>query len=470
MPALSFMEEIDRISDEFRLKVTISDGDELVTETPPTLTTPAWGLNMSLQGNRDYQHIFRLPNKGGWIQNWVFSRGAEAELLPEAGIENSTAESTTIFRALALTAQAMPMMSSHWFLCPFQSCNGFTVGLAYMDVTVDRLDECSVHPVPCGRFAMDEATGEVFMTAWNEASLMTVGWTASVSSCERIRELFIFEAPKKNGEPPGKPILRNSFYERRDCRICGRPNIPPCRAPAARARAVSRHDSAGKYLFPLQNVYRRFRGCFFGVVVKSVYSPGTRGPQIVAAVPVICDIRHGVASVARRLRINLRQSAFSFGMGPTVGARMLALEPRRGVTARFIEALDSDSGGNASSETSACSTAAGSDAKRIRNQDNVHDRDSIIHLRKVRNRESAARTNEARKRRIAATKAELIELQTNRLPQLKLRLEQVRYENKRLKEMLAAQKHHPDEFINPEGVLPLSINSGILDFNDDIFL
>ncbi len=339
-----------------------------------------------------------------------------------------------------------------------------------MDVTINRLDECSVQPVPCGRFAMDEVTGEVFVTAWNESSLMTIGWTASVSSCERVRELFIFEAPRADGEPPGKPILRNSFYERRDCRLCN-PNTPPCRAPAARARAVSRHDSAGRYLFPLQNVYRRFRGCYFGVVVKSVYTPATRGrPQVVAVVPVICDIRHGVASVARRLRINLRQSALSFGMGPAVGTRMLALEPRRSITARFIEALDSDSGGNASSETSVCSTAAGSDAKRIRNADNVHDRDSIVHLRKVRNRESAARTNEARKQRIAANKAELLELKTNRLPQLKLRLEQVRYENKRLKEMLAAQKQHPDEFIDTDGVLPLPINPALLDFTDDIFL
>lgn len=457
------------------LRVSLADGDTIVTPKTKTLCTPSWAMSLSLEGDRDYEHIFRLPNKGGWIRKWVYSRAAHAELLPEAALANSTTESTTVYRANPSFGTALPTLSTHWFLCPYQSCNGYTVGLAFMDVSLNRLDALSIHPVECGRFAMDEASGEVFMTAYRDGG-MCIAWTQSISSCERVREILVFEAPPSDGIPPTRILLRNSFYERRDCRLCLQfgARKPPCRAPAARARALSR-VAAPDYLFPLQTAYRRFRGSYYGTVVKTRFSY-PRSPTAMCsptthsvAVPIILELRHGIASIARRLKLNLRQSSFSFGVDPRVSQRMLLIDGTRAVSA----AVDSDN----SAESSECSaraspgrSAAAGDAKRIRNADGVLDRDSILHQRKVRNRESAARTNEARKKRILANKAELEHLKCEKLPNLKLREQQLIYENRRLKEMLSALRAPPDDRIDIDAEINISPFAISLDFPEDVFI
>lgn len=465
------------LATELLLRVSLNDSDTLVTQKTPTLTAPRWALSLGLEGQRDYAHVFRLPNKGGWIRKWVYSRVADTEMVPEAGLANSTTESTTIYRASPSFGTAVPMLSTHWFLCPCQSYNGYTVGLAYMDVALDRLDSSCVAPAECGRFAMDEATGEVFMTAWR-GNEMVVAWTQSISSCERVRELLLFEAPCADGMEPEHLILRNSFYERRDCQFCGGSSYPPrqpCHAPAARARQIS-HTRPTDYLFPLQSAYRRFRGSYYGTVEKTRYARGMSGATF-SKVPIVLDLRHGIASVSRRLKINLRQSSVSFGVDPRVSSRMLFVDARRRITACGI---DLDSGGELSGDSECSGRAsprgadpsAAGDAKRKRNADGVLDRDSILHLRKVRNRESAARTNEARKRRIQATKAELEDLKTNKVPALKLKEQQLLYENKCLKEMLSSQRSLPDERIEANGDIPLSAGplSDIIDFPDEVFL
>jgi len=442
IPSIFDDDELDALSNQFRLKVAITAGEKIVTENHSEFAVPNWGGRMQLQGNRDYRHIFRLPNKGGWIQKWVYSRVEPTEYVPECAVDNSTAESTTLFRQQA--GMAIPMMSSHWFLCPCQSLNGYTIGLAYMDITLNKLDQYCVGPQPIGRFVMDEESGEVFMTAWsNESKCMTIAWTQSVSSCERVREVLLFEASKFNGEPPGRCLLQNSFYERRDCKLCSvhsnyqENTIPPCRAPAASAKTISKANPSD-YIFPLQTAYRRFRGCFFGVAVKTVHNygittgctPGANSfelnynSRIEAIVPIVCDIRHGVASVTRRLRLNLRSSAITFGMGPRVTSRFLGLDARRYITANVPDGTSdieqrSNGNGNHSSNDSTSTDSRGNctdkETKRRRNADTIFDRNTIGHQRKVRNRLSAQKTNKARKERIDRNKAELEDLKTNNI-------------------------------------------------------
>ncbi len=328
-------------------------------------------------------------------------------------------------------------MSSHWLLCPFQSCNGYTVGIAYMDVSLNHLDDLCVHPVHVGKFAMDETTGEVFMTAWPGNSFMVIGWTASVSSCDRVRELFLFEAPKVDGIEPRKLLLQNSFYERRDCRICNSPTIPICHAPPSRVNSTN--SSPSNYLFPLRNVYRRFRGCYFGVCVKTKYTHHSdrSSTRTVTAESIVCDIRHGIAAVSRRLRINLCQGSFSFGIGPSVTANgLLPIDTRRRITAQCIEEAESNEGssdGAASSSNSAGATIASTvgAVRRRRNQDSVHDRDTARHQRKLRNRESARRANEARKRHLIAAEEELNDLKS-KVPQLLQRKRELEEEKEEL--------------------------------------
>lgn len=432
--------DFSRMPNDLRLKVSLDDDvkRKLVTQPEPYVWAPQWGLSVDLQGYRDYSHIFRLPNMGGWIQKWVYSRGAETELVPEDALDNSTTESTTIFRCLPNFRQAEPVLSTHWFLCPFKSWNGFTVGLAFLDVQMADLTTTAVAPEACGRFAMDETTGEVFMTSWRAAeSLMVVAWTQTISSCERVRELFTFEAEPVDGAPPGRVLLRNSFYERRNCRICGDvvgSNLnPPCRAPA-RPRSVRKRRPDD--LLPLQTMYRRFRGFFFGTCVKTRYHYTQRDDGVSTVVPssvpvpIILDIRHGIASVSRRLRLNLRRRALSFGTDPRVG---MLLRPGR----LSVNDYPTDSSTGTSEESSRTSSGpvarrTPGEARRIRNSDAVLDRDSILHQRRVRNRESAARTNQARKMKLEANMRELEELKT-RMPVLYAKMQQLQLENTQLK-------------------------------------
>lgn len=438
----------DELSD-YILQLNLNEGDKLATEPhSQEVAMPHWGAAMRLIGQRDYSHVFRLPNMGGWIQKWVYARGAEVEVVPERALTNSTAESTTVFRALAKDRMAIPVLSTHWFLCPYQSLNGFTVGLAFMDVLLDRLDEMTVPTAACGRFALDEATGEMFLTAYNKDGFMHIAWTQSVSSCERVREVFLFSASDQDGAPPERVLVRNSFYERRNCRICGDAVASsllkvPCNSPASRPTDFSSERAErGDYLFPLQNVYRRFRGNFFGTCVKTLYTydNGATPSRRTAQVPLFLDIRHGVASVARRLKINLKQSAVSFGLDPRVSSRILFLPPNQPLT---IEGAEPEPNGNVSGHTASESSSHAAvdngrcpvDAQRIRNADGL-DRESVLHLRKVRNRESARRTNEERKRKYEANKAELADLRT-KVPLLRMRQQELQYENMHLRERVA---------------------------------
>ena len=456
---------MERDSNQLKLRVVLPNNDDkLVTDTPPVLEAPSWALNQQLSGRRDYSRVFRLPNENLWIRKWVYSRISPTEYIPQSAMDNSTTESTTVFRCLPNDRLVIPKMSCHWLLCPFQSFNGYTVGLAYMDVTLNYLDDSCVHPVHVGRFAMDEASGEVFVTAWhsNKHAYMTVGWTASVSSCERVRELFLFECPAVDGNAPTNLLLQNSFYERRNCHICKSPNTPVCNAPASRSNTTNSHrsssSSTGAYLYPLRNVYRRFRGCYFGVCVKTKYvhhqinQPPVR---TVSAERIVCDIRHGIASVSRRLRMNLSYGSFSFGTDPLVIAnRILAIDTRRRISAKCIETNSNAESSEISCEEAASSHSIGAGAgagagvanknvnvgdenvKRRRNSDTVFDRDTARHRRKLRNRESAKRSNANRKLRLQNTEQELDELR-EKLPKLQQRHRELQNENFQLRQCLS---------------------------------
>lgn len=310
---------------------------------------------------------------------------------------------------------------------------------------------------------MDESTGEVFMTAWHSNSFMTVGWTESVSSCERVRELFLFEAPHVDGDAPTRLLLQNSFYERRDCRICNSPDKPICRAPASRpTNTIRSNQSSSPYLYPLRNAYRRFRGFYFGVCLKTKYTLHSDRPpsRTLSLESIVCDIRHGVESISRRLRINLRPGSFSFGTGPSVVAnRILAIDTRRRITAQSIEATESsevssDEAASSSHSAGATSVSTTGTVKRRRNSDTVHDRDTAEHRRKLRNRVSAARANAARRRHIEQTEAELTDLKENKLPQLERRYQELQDENQQLNRRISAQKLTitPNDCIDIDGV------------------
>ncbi len=173
------------------------------------------------------------------------------------------------------------------------------------------------------------------------------------------------------------------------------------------------------------------------------------------AVPIFLDIRHGIASISRRLKLNLRQTALSFGTDPRVTSRVLVVRPNRRITASGVSLeTGGDLSGNVSSDCSGRASPSRSerssgthDAKRRRNADGVLDRDSVLHMRKVRNRESAARTNEARKRKIEDNRRELENLKKNKVPALKLKEQQLIYENRRLRELAALDGAISDESI-----------------------
>lgn len=285
------------------------------------------------------------------------------EAISEDSFANSAVESMTLFRIEGLdrsdqSVLITPTVSSHYLFIPCQTINGYTVGLAYLDILYERdsygIKDNRVPPLRLGRFVIDDATGEMFCTAWMD-NLMVVAWTQSIIKCERVREFLLFEAPK-DGTPPRSLLLRNSFFERRSCALCGLGRSistlpPPCSGidnrrlsqdPASSAfnnnSSSSSHSSSqrqvSRKLTNIAAIYRRFRGSYFGVVLKTRYGTD-RQPQSQQLVPVFAELKHGLHTVKVGFKNNLRKNIDFvlggasndgyFGMNPRSAAKSLLL-------------------------------------------------------------------------------------------------------------------------------------------------
>lgn len=440
--------------------------------TSTAITTPHTG-NFELPGQRSRQNIFRLPDMGGILHDWLYSR-PEMEAIDDEALYKSTTECSTIFRIQDFdpfngTIAVSPAVSNHWFLVPYQTINQFTVGLCYLDVTYQREDggDNRVPPLQVGRFAMEDETGEVFACGWRD-NIMVVGWIQSVLKCERVRELMLFQAPP-DGQAPTNVLLQNSFYERRDCRLCGIGSSmatlpPPCSGISNR---LSGDPTAPRPLVNVASLYRRFRGGYFGVVVKTRYAavPEQHYKELV---PVYIDVRHGHFELRKRFtqslkkNVNLvvtpRRTESLFGISPRTNSRLLLLktnEPVRKSTVLEVNFLDEDDmeirisparrrrridGGSASAspnhESSSDSQHGSADSPgrtmRVRNEDDL-DRESVLHMRKIRNRESAARANAQRKKALQEKTQELKKLKTVVVPALEERERNLTAENEALR-------------------------------------
>lgn len=436
--------------------------------------------HFEVMGSRSYQDIFRLPNLGGVVRNWLFTRPT-MEAVGEESFANIAVESTTLFRIEHVdntnkSVTITPTVSNHWLLVPCQTVNGYTVGLAYLDVTYQRdeqgISDNRVPPVRLGRFVIEDDTGETFLTGWMD-DIMVVGWTQSFIKCERVRELLLFEAPRTNGVAPSNLLLRNSFFERRNCALCGRGSSistlpPPC--SGVTKRAAQSETSRPPMLTNVTALYRRFRGAFFGVCLKTRYGPD-REPDMQQLVPIFVDARHGLHTVKTSLKNNLRknvnivvgQSSNNgyFGVNPRSASRLLLLRANnpidaevdmledgaalsessgrtRSVELRRSSSPRSDMGREKSSSSTEVDATERHGPKRIREEDPLQ-RDSISHQRKVRNRISAQRSNELRKMVLEQRKAELEDLK-KRLPLLNDKLVQLQNENRMLRSYMYAMK------------------------------
>lgn len=377
-------------------------------------------------------------------------------------------------------------LSSHWFLIPYENINGFLIGLGYCLVVYDQLDRsmsANALDQPCGRFAMDEETGEVFMTAFRPDGLVFVGWTQSISTCQRVRELFLFVAPKEDGQEPHQLVLRNSFYERRNCRMCGLSNqaetlAPPC-SGAPRRKTSNPVDFTG-FSFP----DRRFRGDYFGICVKTLYDEKTRRRLRSQAIPILVDIRHASTMVDAALKQHLRQSVvtqYSFGprsvlvdlIRPAAFLRnwyecmKASANPIDAIMERIdvnMPSSDDARGLKKSRKRQGIRKTGGNDfvsditkdVQRVRNSDTL-DRETLRHERVRRNRAAAQRANMERKRRIEATTAELADLKENILPRMRVRVKDLREENIKLKQLLGQPAAEESGRFHEDLLLPKSV-------------
>eukprot|EP00170_Pyropia_yezoensis_P010110 contig_46092_g10148 len=288
-----------------------------------------------------WRRIFRLPELSSWLRMWLLTPASDAEAVPVASLRAAAAEYSEVYRQPPGKAPGVPLelddmvprLALTWLLLPTSSVNGLSLGLVWTDVAANALDgdPMVIGPAPSGRFALDEGTGELFATSWRPSNdTLVVAWTASVLSCERVRETIHFDAPAPN-TLPAHIIVRMTFHERRFCRLCGPttgrsvppPDLsdlpPPCTGSPAR-RVSSPADFSG---FGFQG----FRGTYFGTVLLSRFAPA--GGTVQGGGPCLAQerrlisirLRHARPERRRMLRLALTASASSitWGLSPWVG-------------------------------------------------------------------------------------------------------------------------------------------------------
>ena len=406
---------------------------------------------------------------GGVVKEWVYTRPT-MEAIGEEAFEKSAIESSTIFRIESVDKNRSsllitPTVSNHWLLVPCQTINGYTVGLAYLDVLYERKDPGNCVPaLKLGRFVLEDRTGEAFLTGWR-GNIMIVYWIQSIIKCERVCEILLFQAPPVDGMKPKRLLLRNSFYERRDCRLCGRgPTVGSLGEACSGVNNRLSHDpTAPAPLTNMATLYRRFRGGYFGICIKTRYD---QSPILQEVQPVFVDVRHGLNVVKKRFKNSLRRnvafvmdgasSVGFFGVNPRSGSRVMFLRAAPVESGYPLIAMPSDGDADDISDDGSrksgdpyhdspqsvqqdissigsfeCIDARKGPRRRVRVEDDLNRR-SLPHLRKVRNRESAARSNRIRKMRIEQTKNELQALK-GRIPGLEGRLRELHEENRSLR-------------------------------------
>jgi len=285
--------------------------------------------------HRSFRRIFRLPLVSPWLHRWLFTPASVAKAVPAASLRAAAKDLSEVYCKPAGVPPGVPLaldgmepkLALNWLLLPVSSVNGMTVGLVWTEVTKNSLDAAGIAPAPSGRFALDEAAGELFATAWRPAdATLIVAWNASVLSCECVRETLHFDAPAP-GTLPAHILTRMAFYERRHCRLCGPatgpgvvPDLsalpPPCVAYPA-PHVTSPVDFSG-FGFPT------FRGTYFGTVVISRFSAAGStvhggGPLIGQDRRLICTrMRHCRPDRRRLLRLSLATGAstISWGLSP----------------------------------------------------------------------------------------------------------------------------------------------------------
>ncbi|PXF48311.1 hypothetical protein BWQ96_01771 [Gracilariopsis chorda] len=430
--------------------------------------------------------IFRIPNMGGPIADWVYTRPT-MEAISEHSFRCSAIESTSVFRIEGFTdnhnsVKITPSLSSHWLMVPCQSINGFTLGLAFLDIIYQRKNPGNaIPPLPVGRFVIEDATGEVFVTGWT-ADIMICGWIQSVIKCERKRELLLYRAPSESGKRPTQLFMRNSFYERRSCHLCGNTqtisSLPsPCSAINAR---MSTCPTGDQQLTNVASVYRRFRGAYFGLCVKMLYRAGRMCSKEVQ--PLFIDIRHGLPAVKRRFRSRLHNNvlfavdavnSLSATHPTTAPSKMLFFMPNPVKAGYPLIALPEEQADNThhtntafpklrrSASPNSIRQHAAADTSQLpanhltrqrqRVDDDVH-RSSSHHQRKVRNRASAQRSNLRRRLKLQKDRQDL-DLFKGQLPTLRAKQQALLLENRRLRisaflmglqyeaELIASQTH-----------------------------
>lgn len=423
---------------------------------------------LSTRAARTEAQVFRLPNSNAAVRDWLYTR-PDVDAVGEDAFRNAAAESSTIFRMHPARpddpfVEISPTVSNHWLMVPVQSINGVTVGLAYLDVLYQRPgDDLRVPPLPVGKFAIEDATGEVFVTGWGDSDIMIVGWIQSIIKCERKRELLMFVAPALNGLAPEILLRRNSFYERRDCHLCGVGRsifeLPePC---SGVGRTLSDDPTKPAPLLNLATLYRRFRGAYFGFCVKTSYYEREVTGRII--VPVFIDVRQGLYLVKQRFKANLQlnvdfsldcQNDGLFGLNPFSSSRLFILKSSEPVTSHAIN-WDSPSDGKHKASSEACvetskmkvgsnsaltdldlnssrasSERSASPATRRRRRVGVDDidRDTLEFERIRRNRIAAEKSNKQRKLRLQKEKEELEKLKEYKM-ELEARQHQLRVEN-----------------------------------------
>ena len=276
---------------------------------------PRWAPNFQamIKAPTRTEQIFRIPNASELTNKWAFTRPLPNEALTEDSFRKVAVESSTIFRIedfdiLPRTVEVTPTVSNHWLLLPCEYVDCYTMGLIYLDVKHQRPDEADrVPPLERGRFIIDNRNGEIFITGWR-GDFMVVAWAQSILGCERTRELLMYKAPEQ-GCRPTQLRVRNTFFERRSCRFCANPShseiiSKPCTVVDAKANSKS-FTLEGAMLRNVATMYRRFRGSYFGVCVKSRYQNSQWIQETVC--PVFVDIKHTLDAEKQALKARLLQ-------------------------------------------------------------------------------------------------------------------------------------------------------------------
>jgi hypothetical protein len=351
------------------LRLATEPGVSLATHNPGSAEMPRWARGeVPLAGDRSARRIFRLPIAcGALAHRWLYSRPddfEQVEGVSAAAIANASTQSATAWRRMDADVEmaksaATPhpsdgvgldmsqgevgeqaeviwraSISSHYFLVPFQAVNGIILGLAFMSVKHDTLDRnISITSLKdaasnFGRFIMDETTGEVFITHFREDNTMFIAWTKSLYSCERVRELVLYKVPQVNGTPPTQVLLRNSFYQRRDCPMCSTVDAnsinalsPPCCGMTVHHDRGSGENNSWRGFNAFD---RRFNGRYWGIVEKRQYDGDTRMNTISEHLPMLMDVRNGTAYLSRRIKEAFQNSTIPvyFGIGPRSSTRV----------------------------------------------------------------------------------------------------------------------------------------------------